>query len=127
MVPGMGELRPGQVLTEADRPVAAKGRSRRKSPLRSDFADAEEWIRLARLAHVRLSPWGEPAAATPMRAFLKLAGVALPDYLAWAGEDTLDTFGQRNAEWPLRAWMGLVLERRPVVKAKVRRPKAAAR
>jgi hypothetical protein len=123
----MGELRPGQLLTGADRPDAARGRSRRKSPFRSDFADADEWTRLARLAHVRLSPWGEPAAATAMRAFLKLAGVVLSDYLAWAGEDTLDTFGQRNAEWPLRAWMGLVLERWPAVKAKVQRPKPVAR
>ncbi len=114
------------MLTVVDRPLAVKRRSRRKSPLRSDFADAEEWTRLARVAHVRLSPWGEPAAATAMRAFLKLAGVALPDYLAWTGEDTLVAFAQRNAEWPLRAWMGLVLERWPVVKAKAQRTKPVA-
>lgn len=85
--------------------------SRKMSPLRSDFADAEYWIELAKRARVRLAPWGMPPTAGRMEAFLYTVGVSVKAYLAWAAERDLKQFAERNKDRPLRAWQGLVLER----------------
>jgi hypothetical protein len=89
---------------------AAKRQARERSGLRRDYADALEWGRLASARGLRLPPWGEPVTRTIMERWLRKLGLAVRDYLAWAGEADLRTFAERNPEWPARAWCGLVLE-----------------
>jgi hypothetical protein len=57
-----------------------------------------------------------------MRRWLKKLGISVKDYLDWQGEGPLDPetnknrratlkdFAERNPDWPLRAWVGLLME-----------------
>ena len=45
-----------------------------------------------------------------MRRSPKKLGLIVKAYLAQSGETTLAEFAARNPDWPLCAWLGLVLE-----------------
>lgn len=57
-----------------------------------------------------LPGWDIPATPKLMERWLGRLGVTGVDYLAWAGEKTLSDFAKNNPRWPLRAWVGIVLE-----------------
>jgi len=97
-------------MAQAREAQRAAREARKALGLRTDFKDAREWERLARLRGFRLPAWGVPPTPGRMRAILRRLGVGVPDYLEWAGEETLSDFARRNPLWPLRAWAGLVLE-----------------
>ncbi len=79
-------------------------------PLRSNFADDSHWIALARKKGVRL-----PRATTintpgRMEHWLRKLGVSRRQYLDFSGEKSLRDFPAANPTWPLRAWVGILLE-----------------
>ena len=45
-----------------------------------------------------------------MTKWLRKLGVPLTEYLDCSGEKTLGDFVVHNPDWPLRAWVGLLLE-----------------
>jgi hypothetical protein len=92
------------VQTQPRPPQAAK------PALRRDFLDEGEWKRLAKAAGIRLPQWQTPVTTAGMRRSLRKLGVSVKAYLAWSGETRLAEFAARNPDWPLRAWVGLVLE-----------------
>ena len=87
-----------------------KSAERAASLLRRDFLDNPRWEELATSAHVTLPTWGDAPSPTIMRSFLRKIGVAVTDYLSWAGGAKLTDFAKANPAWPARAWAGLVLE-----------------
>lgn len=95
-------------------------RAQRAASLRSDFPsdDEAEWQRLADEAGVTLPPYGTPLTTAHMERWLARLGIGLAAYLRWNGAGLngkaesarLGDFGKRNPTWPLKAWVGLVLE-----------------
>jgi hypothetical protein len=106
---------------------AAKQAARRASPLRRHFIDEKTWRTLARARGIRLPLWGKPVTPNAMRRWLKKLGISVKDYLDWQGDGPLDPatnknrratlkdFAERNPDWPLRAWVGLLLEAFPAI------------
>jgi hypothetical protein len=45
-----------------------------------------------------------------MEVWLRRLGIRRHTYLRVTGERTLSDFGRANPDWPLRAWVGLLLE-----------------
>ena len=102
-------------FTQAEGARAAQSRkaniaARRASPLRRNFMDAPNWRRLASGRGVILPAWGIPPTPGAMERWLKKLGMSVPAYLEWAGERTLKDFAAANSLWPLRAWVGCLLE-----------------
>jgi len=55
---------------------------------------------------------GKHSPCTPplMKRYLSRLKIPTKLYLNWAAETDLSQFSQRNPNWPLRAWVGLLLE-----------------
>ncbi len=77
--------------------------------MRSDFLDAERWAELARARNVRLPLWRMRCTRGQMTKWLRKLGVPLSQYLEWSGERNLGDFVTHDPDWPLRAWVGLLL------------------
>ncbi|NPV08145.1 MAG: hypothetical protein HPY83_09310, partial [Anaerolineae bacterium] len=99
--------------------AAAKSREARKAQrewakanLRRDFLDAPHWAELARQYGVRLPQWWVPCTRKHMVRWLPKLGYDLAWYRDWAGKSDLTWFMKRNPDWPLRAFVGLLLEER---------------
>ena len=45
-----------------------------------------------------------------MRTWLRRLGITVVSYIEWYGGGRLGDFAKRNPDWPLRAWVGLMLE-----------------
>jgi hypothetical protein len=45
-----------------------------------------------------------------MEPWLRKLSITRAEYLAWSGLSSLREFVTHNPTWPLRAWVGLVLE-----------------
>lgn len=93
---------------------ARENRLRRAGSLRSDFHpdDEREWAELAAAAGIKLPPYGVPCTPGKMRSWLARLGISVKQYLAWDGGKRLADFATRNPTWPLKAWLGLLLEAR---------------
>ena len=78
--------------------------------LRSDFLDADVWAELAKARKLRLPLWRQRCSRGQMGKWLKRLGISMTTYQEWSGEKTLAEFPSRNPDWPLRAWVGLLLE-----------------
>jgi hypothetical protein len=98
------------VRSKAATARAANAARRKASRLRRDFLDEPTWRKLASERGVRLPPWGEPVTPGAMRRWLKKLSWTVSRYLASTAEITLSDFRSGNPDWPLRAWVGLVLE-----------------
>ncbi|NPV07578.1 MAG: hypothetical protein HPY83_06400, partial [Anaerolineae bacterium] len=83
-----------------------------KANLRWDFLDAPHWAELARQYGVRLPQWWVPCTRKHMVRWLPKLGFSLAWYRDWAGKSDLTWFMKRNPDWPLRAFVGLLLEER---------------
>ncbi len=97
--------------------AAAKSRETQKAQrewakehLRRDFLDAPHWTELARRYGVRLPQWWVPCTPTHMRRWLRRLGFSLAWYRDWSGDRDVTLFAERNPDWPLRAFVGLLLE-----------------
>ncbi len=77
-----------------------------KLTLRQDFLDLPHWREMASVLKVRLPPLKEPCTLKRMRAYVRRVGI---DHKALA---ELESFMQLNKDWPLYAFVGLLLEER---------------
>ena len=81
-----------------------------RATLRHDFLDAGRWEELARAQNVRLPSWLLSCTPGRMAIWLKRLGLSLTAYRQWSGLRTLAEFREQNPAWPLRAFVGLLLE-----------------
>ena len=112
-------------FTPEMRAAANEKRRQRATSLRSDFPtdDEGEWLEMAKAAGIRLPPYGVPCTTGRMSDWLAKLGIPLDAYLDWmgaglSGTETsakLSDFVKRNPDWPLKAWLGLVLEHRDLI------------
>src|SRR4051794_34907534 len=101
---------PGRAFTAAERANAAATRAARGAGLRRDFADRPEWERLASAYGVRQPAWSEPVTVSAIRRWCKRLGISTEVYREWWSSASLGEFARQNPDWPLRAWLGLLLE-----------------
>ena len=78
--------------------------------MRSDFLDADHWAELAKERKLRLPLWRQACSRGQCGKWLKKLGVSLESYQNLSGFTTLAEFPKANPDWPLRAWVGLLLE-----------------
>jgi hypothetical protein len=81
-----------------------------RQELRRDFADDGAWMELARPRGLRLPIWTSRITTGGMRNWLRRLGISVARYTDWYGGGNLGDFAKRNPDWPLRAWVGLMLE-----------------
>lgn len=75
-----------------------------------DFGESYHWTELAKEKKIRLPLWRHPCNSSGMRRFLKKLDYSVEQYLDDNAEKNLRVFGNLNPDWPLRAWVGLLLE-----------------
>ncbi len=78
--------------------------------LRKDFVDDSTWTELAKRFYYRLPIWKTEVSETAMKKWLRRFRVTEKEYLASTGYKKLSDFQKLNPSWPLRAWVGLLLE-----------------
>lgn len=78
--------------------------------LRSNFEDAEHWSELARHYYVRLPMWKLAWTPEKARYWLRKFRVTEAQYLEATGYKKIEDFQTLNPDWPLRAWVGVLLE-----------------
>jgi len=76
-----------------------------------DFADSAYWDDLARkrLKGYALPDWSEPCTEQAMRKWELMLDLDKGEYEGYTATPYSD-FIRLNPEWPLRAWLGLVME-----------------
>lgn len=84
--------------------------ARIETHLRRDFEDAGHWADLAKKYYIRLPIWSTSPTPEKMRFWLRKFRVTEKDYLESTGYKRLENFMELNPDWPLRAWLGLLLE-----------------
>lgn len=98
-----------QVTTE----MIAKRRETRlqnAARLRRDFADMYAWDGLAHRYGARQPPIIQAVTTGAITTWCRRLKVNLVAYREWWGGTSLRSFQTENPDWPLRAWVGLVLE-----------------
>ena len=85
---------------------------RRKSAFRTDFADAPRWEELARAKGIRLPRWATACTPGAMENWLRRLDIHVTRYYEWSGTKALREFRANNPDWPLAAWVGLLLEKK---------------
>lgn len=83
-----------------------------RAPALPKFCDAEHWDELAakHLPRYDLPSWDVPCSPEAMERWLDRLDLSERDYLSMTGLKRLDEFIKLNPNWPLRAWIGTVLE-----------------
>ena len=102
------------------RTEAREARTQRALSLRSDFHpdDEQHWRDLAARYGVRLPACGVAVTTAAMKRWLHRLGISTEEYLAAQGVGPAGNsssarptdFMVRNPTWPLKAWVGLLLE-----------------
>lgn len=100
-----------ETLAKAQKARAEK-QAYAKANLRRDFLDSGLWDDLAKQAGLRLPNWSAVCTPGQMAKWLRKVGISTTRYLEFSGEKNLAEFRKRNKDWPLRAWVGLILEER---------------
>ena len=79
--------------------------------LRTNFTDSEHWLELAQrhLTSYDLPKWSEECSTDKMELWLARFDLDEKDYLKLTNT-TLAEFRKLNPDWPLRAFVGLLLE-----------------
>lgn len=80
------------------------------SSLRREFADDEHWATLAKSLYVRLPLYGTKPTDEAIRRWLRKFRVSEKDYLGATGYAAIADFREHNPDWPLRAFVGLLIE-----------------
>ncbi len=97
----------------------AEIRRERSITLRSDFHSDDErnWQELATRAGVALPPYGIPCTTGRMEKFLRKIGLPVREYLEEisgyytpTSKRRLSDWPDHNPTWPLKAWVGVILE-----------------
>lgn len=94
------------VILEKARAARAANVAHAAKHLRRDFMDAPEWDRLAGVYGVQLPQWAARCTPRVMGNWVVKVGLSRNDY-----GDMAD-WARLNPAWPLRAWVGLMLEER---------------
>ena len=76
--------------------------------MKTQFADTGYWDSLAHERGIRLPHWGTALKGKQRRWLTKL-GIAHEEYKEHFNEP-YSTFARLNPTWPLRSWVGLMLE-----------------
>ena len=80
---------------------------------RNDFADDEYWMQLAKQYKLLLPKWFVAPEVAKMRSWLRKVGIKERDYREACSEGwVLEDFALLNPNWPLRAFVGILLEYR---------------
>lgn len=79
---------------------------------RDSFADTYYWEELAHRYKIRLPNWSYRPTVSLMRKWLKRLQISVDAYLLWDGDKVLSDFSERNPDWPLSSWVGLLLEQK---------------
>lgn len=77
---------------------------------RDDFEDADHWAELAKKYYIRLPIWKTAPTLEKMRFWLRKFRITESAYLEMTGYKSLSDFQTLNPDWPLRAWLGLLLK-----------------
>ena len=79
--------------------------------LRNSFTDSGRWLELAdnHLSSYTLPDWQEPCTTERMTWWLERLDMTEKDYVKLTNTD-LEGFRRLNPDWPLRAFVGLILE-----------------
>lgn len=102
---------PGRIaMTDEMQQKRRETKRRNAERLRHDFADMYEWEGLAHQYGVRQPHLIQPVTTGAITRWCRKLGVSLASYREWWGGSSLRDFQQQNPDWPLRAWVGLVLE-----------------
>lgn len=75
-----------------------------------NWMDADRWKELADGRGLKLPQWRMVCTRGSMSSWLKKLGISATAYLAWQGGGKLGDWRAMNPAWPLRAWVGLMLE-----------------
>jgi hypothetical protein len=78
--------------------------------LRKDFLDNETWVELSKRFYTRLPVWKNEPTEEKMRKWLRKFRVTEKEYLQATGYKSLNDFMELNPDWPLRAWVGVLME-----------------
>ncbi len=78
--------------------------------LRNNFADEDTWLELAKRFYIRLPIWKTEPTDSAMQKWLRRFKVTERDYLMATGYTQLSDFRRLNPDWPLRAFVGVLLE-----------------
>ena len=102
-------------FTDEDRARGQEQRKQRRAealalPLKRDFLDDETWKELASERGLRLPNWTFPPESKAMRRWLRKVKLPEKVYLEIMGYSKLEQFQELNPDWPLRAWVGVLLE-----------------
>ena len=82
-----------------------------------DFADSESWEELAKEYNIRLPQWWLAPEPKFMRRYLKKLNISQKQYCAACGDNwTLEDFAKLNPTFPLRAFVGNLLEYHDFIK-----------
>jgi hypothetical protein len=82
-----------------------------KAQFKTDFMDSPIWDDLAKEYGIRLPNWWQPPEVRMMRRYLRRLNIKERDYCLACGEGyTLDKFASNNPTFPLRAFVGNLLE-----------------
>ena len=78
---------------------------------RKDFDDSESWDDLAKQYNIRLPAWWVAPEPLLMKRYLKKLKISQKQYCEACGDGwTLDDFAKLNPTFPLRAFVGNLLE-----------------
>ncbi len=82
------------------------------APTLPKFCDAAYWNELAakHLPRYDLPAWDVPCSPEAIERWLDRLDLSERDYLRTSGLKRLEEFMKLNPRWPLRAWIGTVLE-----------------
>lgn len=90
--------------------LARMENARPKAHLRTDFADEPTWAELGSALKFRLPGYGVECTRARMVRAIHKAGWGLDDYRKWCGYKQPEDWAAANPDWPLRAFVGLLLE-----------------
>jgi hypothetical protein len=94
----------------SDMPIPSKRTLAGIDPsLRAEFADDPDWQRRASARMMRLPRWGVPVSVVKQRQWLRRLRVTRQEYLTATGYQCLEDFSRLNPDYPLRAFVGLLL------------------
>ena len=79
--------------------------------IKADFNDSDHWIELAKGLHYDLPDWKQPSTVQAMQLWLDRFDLTEAEYEEQTNT-TLEEFIELNPAWPLRAFVGLLLEDR---------------
>ncbi len=78
--------------------------------MRRDFLDDEDWKELADRFYIGLPVWATEPTDKQIRKWLRRFKIPVQEYLNITGYKKISDFREYNPDWPLRAFVGLLLE-----------------